>query len=147
MADNDLKPLEEWDAFEKRVNHLEHEHGRPILTRWHEGGIIAAVAGLVLIGLYRFAIHRYWIYFIGALLLGCGVAAAIISHWVKAGTQVEVKERDRLIKERSTYVRCHHLVGAFPGGTESGEGYCRLYDRKIEDCPYCIYCKSYSHEE
>jgi len=141
------KIKEPWDDFQKRVIALEKGHARPIFCGWFEGAVIASVIGLIIIGLYNFAVRAFWIYFIGALLFGCGIAIIIMLHLVKLGTSAEIKARLRLIEERGKIARCIYLNGSLPSDENSEKGFCNLYNQNLEDYPYCIYCKNYKMGE
>ena len=142
---NEQKPniKESWDDLQNRVIALEKGHARPIFLGWHEGAVISSVIGLIIIGLYNFAVRVFWIYLIGALLFGCGIAIIIMLHLVKLGTSAEIKARLRLIEERGRIARCIYLKGSLPVNENSENGFCNLYGRNLDGYPNCIYCKNY----
>jgi hypothetical protein len=137
------KIKEPWDDLQKRVVALEKGHAKPIFRGWHEGAVIVSIVGLIIIGLYYFAVHAFWIYFIGALLFGCGIAIIILLQLLKLGTSAEKKTRLGLIEERGQFARCIYLDGSLPVDENSEKGFCNLYNQNLDGYPYCIYCKNY----
>lgn len=81
--------------------------------------------------------------FLGAFGVIGGIAALLMSYINEHSEGIEGRERDKLIRERSTTLRCLYLEGKVPEGRGT-MGRCRLYEFDMIDHPFCIYCREYT---
>ena len=71
---------------------------------------------------------------IAVILVGGGALAVVLSFFSLHSEGIEIRERARKIRDRSTIARCIYLEGSVPDG-KGIIGRCRLYEFDMIDLP------------